>query len=232
MTRHLYPLLAAASLALASPAQAQDYTVEVLQDKLDRPWALDFLPGTDRVALTLRGGAVLLWHPDGLVDLAGAPEVVFGGQGGLLDIAAAPDFAESGLLYMTWTGAAEGGSTTHLGRARLQGMALRDLDVLHAVTPGIDSDAHFGSRIAFADGHVFAGFGDRGFKNFGPNHIAQDLASENGSVIRGNMLPAPKKSAFPRSMPPASIPPCIPAIDAWARPSCWFQPLPEGFPYT
>lgn len=184
MTRHLYPLLAAASLALASPAQAQDYTVEVLQDKLDRPWALEFLPGTDRVALTLRGGDVLLWHPDGLVDLEGAPEVVFGGQGGLLDIAAAPDFAESGLLYMTWTGAAEGGSTTHLGRARLQGMALRDLEVLHAVTPGIDSGAHFGSRIAFADGHVFAGFGDRGFKNFGPNHIAQDLASENGSVIR------------------------------------------------
>ena len=42
----------------------------------------------------------------------------------------------------------------------------------------------FGSRIAFADDHVFAGFGDRGFKNFGPDHIAQDLSSENGSVIR------------------------------------------------
>ena len=31
-----------------SPAHAQDYTVEVLQDNLDRPWALAFLPGTDR----------------------------------------------------------------------------------------------------------------------------------------------------------------------------------------
>ncbi|NBB98937.1 MAG: PQQ-dependent sugar dehydrogenase [Alphaproteobacteria bacterium] len=183
MTRHLAPLLAA-SLPIALPAHAQDYTVEVLQDNLDRPWALEFLPGTDRIALTLRGGDVMLWHPDGLVELSGAPDVVFGGQGGLLDIAAAPDFAQSGWLYMTWTGARDGGTTTHLGRARLDGMALRDLDVLQAVSPGIDSGAHFGSRIAFADGHVFAGFGDRGFKNFGPDHIAQDLGSENGSVIR------------------------------------------------
>jgi glucose/arabinose dehydrogenase len=184
MHRHLYTLFAAASFAIAAPLQAQDYTVEVLQENLDRPWALELLPGTDRIALTLRGGEVLLWHPDGLVELLGAPDVVFGGQGGLLDIAAAPDFVDSGWLYMTWTGAVERGTTTHLGRARLDGMALRDLEVLHAVSPGIDSGAHFGSRIAFAGGHVFAGFGDRGFKNFGPDHIAQDLSSENGSVIR------------------------------------------------
>ncbi|MBN2759224.1 MAG: PQQ-dependent sugar dehydrogenase [Rhodobacteraceae bacterium] len=184
MHRRVFPALATATLALASPVLAQDYQIEVLQENLNRPWGMDFLPGSDRIALTLRGGDVLLWHPDGLVELTGAPEVVFGGQGGLLDIAAAPDFAQSGWLYMTWTGAAEGGTTTHLGRARLDGMALRDLDVLHAVSPGIDSGAHFGSRIAFADGHVFAGFGDRGFKNFGPDHIAQDLSSENGSVIR------------------------------------------------
>jgi aldose sugar dehydrogenase len=184
MHRHVFPALAAATLALASPVLAQDYQIEVLQENLNRPWGMDFLPGTDRIALTLRGGDVLLWHPDGLVELTGAPDVVFGGQGGLLDIAAAPDFAQSGWLYMTWTGAAEGGTTTHLGRARLDGMALRDLDVLHAVHPGIDSGAHFGSRIAFSDGYVFAGFGDRGFKNFGHDHIAQDLSSENGSVIR------------------------------------------------
>ncbi|SUZ33003.1 Aldose sugar dehydrogenase YliI [Roseibaca ekhonensis] len=184
MHRHLCTLLATGSLALATPAFAQDYTIEVLQEDLARPWAMAFLPGSDRIALTLRGGDVLLWYPDGLVELSGAPDVVMAGQGGLLDIAPAPDFAESGWLYMTWTGAAEGGTTTHLGRARLDGMALRDLDVLHAVSPGIDSGAHFGSRIAFADGFVFAGFGDRGFKNFGPDHIAQDLSSENGSVIR------------------------------------------------
>lgn len=184
MHRHLCTLLATSTLALATPALAQDYTIEVLQEDLARPWAMAFLPRTDRIALTLRGGDVLLWHPDGLVELSGAPDVVMAGQGGLLDIAPAPDFAENGWLYMTWTGAAEGGTTTHLGRARLDGMALRVLDVLHAVSPGIDSGAHFGSRIAFADGYVFAGFGDRGFKNFGPDHIAQDLSSENGSVIR------------------------------------------------
>jgi aldose sugar dehydrogenase len=56
--------------------------------------------------------------------------------------------------------------------------------VLHVVSPAMDSQAHYGSRIVFADGHVFVSLGDRNQKDFGPDHIAQDLSSENGSVMR------------------------------------------------
>lgn len=120
-------------------------------------------------------------------EIAGAPEVDTRGQGGLLDIAPAPDFTESNLVYMTWSAAPEGNdTTTHLGRARLdrdEG-ALHDLEVLHVVSPAMDSQAHYGSRIVFHDGHMFVSLGDRNQKDFGPEHIAQDRSSENGSIMR------------------------------------------------
>ena len=179
---------AAMALAVSLPAHAEtDYSIEVLAEGLDRPWGMAFLPDQGDLIMTLRGGGVVLWdEQSGITPVSGAPEVVAQGQGGLLDIAIGPDFAETGLVYMTWAGAVDGGTTTHLGRARLDrdANALADLEVLHVVSPGIDSGAHFGSRIVFHDGYLYAGFGDRGSKDFSEAHISQDLSSENGAVIR------------------------------------------------
>ncbi len=179
---------AAASLLALSPAQADPYEIEILAEGLDRPWGMTFLPDSDDILITGRRGTLMLWDADSgeVIDIAGAPDVDGRGQGGLLDIEVAPDFAESGLVYMTWSGAVDGGTTTHLGRARFDRAAgeVSDLEVLFQVSPGIDSQAHYGARIVFQDGHVFMGTGDRNFKNFGPDHIAQDLSSENGAVIR------------------------------------------------
>ncbi len=180
-------LSSAATLALALPAHADGYSVETLAEGLDRPWGMAFLPDHGDLIITLRGGGVVLWDPEnGITEISGAPDVVSQGQGGLLDVAVGPDFDESGHVYMTWAGAVDGGTTTHVGRATLdrEAGALTDLEVLHAVSPGIDSGAHFGSRIVFQDGHLFAGFGDRGSKDFSESHISQDLSSENGAVIR------------------------------------------------
>lgn len=180
-------VLASATL-FATAVTAHEYRVEMLAEGLERPWALAFLPDSQDMLITLRGGGLLLRKAGSgeLVTLAGAPEVDSRGQGGLLDIEPAPDFTDSKLVYLTWAGRGEGGSSTHLGRARLDRTAARlvDLEVLHVVAPFIDTPAHYGSRIAFADGYVFAGLGDRNRKDFGPDHIAQDLSSENGAVIR------------------------------------------------
>lgn len=180
----------AVTAAFSLPASAQSsFDVETVATGLTNPWAMAFLPDNGDMIITKRGGdIVLLDQTTGQMQpISGAPDVDTRGQGGLLDIAPAPDFADSGLVYMTWAGRVGGqNSTTHLGRARLDRdeNALVDLEVLHSVTPAIDSGAHFGSRIVFSDGHVFAGFGDRGSKDFGPDHISQDLTSENGAVIR------------------------------------------------
>ena len=183
------PLLlsSAAALALALPAKASGYQVETLAEGLDQPWGMAFLPDHGDMIITLRGGGVVLWDEEnGVTELDGAPHVVSDGQGGLLDVAIGPDFDETGYVYMTWVDSVDGGTTTHVGRAQLDrdAGALSDLEVLHQVSPGIESGAHFGSRIVFHDGFLYAGFGDRGSKDFSEDHISQDLSSENGAVIR------------------------------------------------
>ena len=180
-------LSSVATLALSLPAHAGGYSIETLAEGLDRPWGMAFLPDHGDLIITLRGGNVVLWDAEtGITEISGAPDVASQGQGGLLDVAVGPDFDDTGFVYMTWAGAVDGGTTTHIGRAVLDrdAGALTDLEVLHAVSPGIDSGAHFGSRIVFQDGFLFAGFGDRGSKDFSENHISQDLSSENGAVIR------------------------------------------------
>ncbi|WP_238380903.1 PQQ-dependent sugar dehydrogenase [Alkalilacustris brevis] len=173
-----------------SPAEAEIHEVEILAEGLEHPWGMTFLPGSGGdILLTERPGAVKLWEAETgtLHEISGAPAVDARRQGGLLDIAVAPDFAQSGLVYMTWAGRVDSSATTtHLGRSRLdrETGALRDLEVLFQVGPAMDSQAHYGSRIVFHDGHLFMGTGDRGQKDFGPGHIAQDLGSENGAVLR------------------------------------------------
>ncbi len=180
----------ALALGLSQPAQADDaYSVETLAEGLEYPWGMAFLPGSEDIIMTGRPGKVMIYEADSgeVQEISGAPEVDSRRQGGLLDIEPAPDFEDSNLVYMTWSATTEGqDTTTHFGRARLdrdEG-ALNDLEVLHVVSPAMDSQAHYGSRIVFADGHVFVSLGDRNQKDFGPEHISQDLSSENGSIMR------------------------------------------------
>ena len=185
-------IIAILAVWLCFPAIAQPYRLQTLVQGLDDPWGMDFLPRNGDLLITQKGGQILLRDGQSgqLRRVSGGPSVATQGQGGLLDIAVAPDFAQSGWVYMTWAGRVGGqGSTTHIGRARLDlaEARLRDLQVLHAVSPAVNSGAHFGSRIVFADGYLFVGLGDRGDKNFGPDHLSQDLRSENGSVIRLTM---------------------------------------------
>ncbi len=186
----------AASLTLglcAAPAFADGhFEVETVVESLESPWAIAFLPEGDRVLVTERTGAIRLVDiaSGETMEISGAPEVVDDGQGGLLDIALHPDFPEAPWVYLTWSAAdGEGNTATRLGRAELdlEAMALGEIEELFVAGPFFDSDAHYGSRIVFADGHVFVGFGDREFKDFGPDHIAQDLSSANGALIRLNL---------------------------------------------
>jgi glucose/arabinose dehydrogenase len=177
---------AAAALMIAGAAAAQDYEAETLAEGLDNPWGMAFMPNGQDILMTSRSGALMLWRGGEVVEIDGAPEVDTNGQGGLLDVALSPDFAEDGLVYLTWSGAVDGGTTTHVGRGRLDldAGALVDLETLFRVGPAVNSGNHYGSRLVFHDGHMFVGLGDRNSKDFGPDHIAQDLSSENGSVIR------------------------------------------------
>ncbi|SDB45820.1 quinoprotein glucose dehydrogenase [Desulfonatronum thiosulfatophilum] len=185
-------MLALAATLVAFPAcgnaEQAAYHVATVAEGLDTPWAMAFLPGDGRILVTERGGRLRIVDPGSgdIGELTGVPEVDARGQGGLLDIAVHPAFPEEGWVYLTWAGEDRGRTATHLGRAMLDldELALSDLEVLYVADPFFDSTAHYGSRIVFRDGYVFVGFGDRNFKNFGPDHIAQDISNANGATIR------------------------------------------------
>ncbi|MEN1593039.1 aldose sugar dehydrogenase YliI, partial [Pseudomonas aeruginosa] len=112
------PLICLSSALWAAPATVN---VEVLQDKLDHPWALAFLPDNHGMLITLRGGELRHWQAGkGLsAPLSGVPDVWAHGQGGLLDVVLAPDFAQSRRIWLSYSEVGDDGKAgTAVGYGR------------------------------------------------------------------------------------------------------------------
>ena len=162
-------------------APVHEFRAEVLLGGLSHPWAMAFLPD-GRLLVTERSGSLSLVDPDdwSREAVAGVPPVDARNQGGLLDVALHPDFRDNRFVYLTWSGAGDGGNATHLGRGRLEGDRLADFQVLFVATPFVESTKHFGSRLVFdGQGHLFMTVGERGQRQ-----RAQDLTDHNGAVLR------------------------------------------------
>ena len=168
-----------------------EFAVETVTEGLGNPWGFAFVPDDHRLLVTERdaGRLRLVDRESGeKTSVDGTPPVYSAGQGGLLDVAIHPEFPDEPWVYLTYSarnGASE--SSTHLGRGRLdrETAQLSAFEVLHAAEPFVESDAHYGSRIVFGeDGAVYLTVGDRQFKDFGPDHVAQDPTNELGTTLR------------------------------------------------
>ena len=151
-------------------------------ESFNEPWALAFLPGTDTMAVTERGGAVKLRDPDGTVrDVSGVPDVVAAGQGGLGDLIPGPTFADDGTVYLSWVERGDGGTGAVVGRGRLDVAAaeLADVGVIWEQTPKVDGNGHFSHRLLIHDEHLFVSSGDR--QKFDP---AQAMDGNLGKIVR------------------------------------------------
>lgn len=156
------------------------FEIETISDRLDRPWALEFLPDGDFL-VTERSGALLRVSADGrTTPVDGVPAVESVGQGGLLDVQLDADYQSNGQVYLCFAAGGFTGAGTELARARLEGARLVDVETLFVAEPKSLGGRHFGCRIAFdADNHLYLSLGDRGKR---PQ--AQDLSRHPGSVIR------------------------------------------------
>lgn len=158
----------------------------------DRPWSIALLPDGGAL-VTEKGGRLWRMDADGrrVGNLSGVPPVVDSGQGGLLDVVIDPDFAREPWVYFSYSepgsGADAGRAGTALARARLQGQALVDLQVIFRQTPKVSGGNHFGARMAFdRSGALLLSLGERAQDD--PSRpgrqYAQDPAKSLGKVVR------------------------------------------------
>ncbi len=163
-------------------SQRHDFRVVTLTAGLDHPWGLAFLPD-GRMLVTERPGRLRIVGPDGTLDpiaVSGLPPIAAVGQGGLLDVALHPDYRRNGWIYLSYAGPGPGGQGTEVLRARLEGHALRDVQVLFRMQPKTSTGFHFGSRFVFDRDHLlYITLGDRG-----EMQRAQRLDDHAGAVIR------------------------------------------------
>ncbi|MCU4753792.1 PQQ-dependent sugar dehydrogenase [Halobacteria archaeon AArc-curdl1] len=167
-----------------------DFDVEIVTDEVAYPWGIAFSDDGSTMLVTEREGTLsLVDHDNGdHQSVAGTPEVYASGQGGLLDVTFHPAYPDETWVYLTYAASDDdGASATHLGRGRLEESepALESFEQLFVVEPFVDSTAHFGSRVVFGDdGMVYLTSGDRGFKDFGPDHVSQDTTNAIGTTLR------------------------------------------------
>ena len=174
------PLAAAERLGTYETAKQRFHLVK-LTDGLEHPWGLAFLPD-GRMLVTERPGRLRIVDDGWLTPdpVAGVPEVWEDGQGGLLDVALHPEFAENGLVYLSYASPDDDDEgATAVARGRFDGNRLEDVEEIYVALPRDDGGRHFGSRLVFADGYLFVTAGERGEPD-----RAQDLGDPAGSVIR------------------------------------------------
>lgn len=162
--------------------------VETAVQGLKSPWAVAFLPNGNML-VTERGGQLRLVE-GGILNpepIKGLPEVVFKGQGGLLDVTLHPNYAQNGWIYLSFSSPAKAGeegagANTGFMRAKLNGMALTDQQLLFKGKPNVETSHHFGGRIIFdKKGFMYLTIGDRGGQD-----EAQKLTNHRGKVLRLN----------------------------------------------
>ena len=180
----------------AGESSRGDLAVETVVDGLTHPWGLAVGGPDNALWVTERDtGRLRRVDPDAGTTTAidGTPTVDTAGQGGLLDVTWDPD---GEWIYLTYVVANETGeTTTRLGRGRLasdgggnaEGNSDRliEFEQLYTAEPFIDDNGHYGSRVAFGpEGYLYMTVGDRQFKNFGPDHVAQDRTNDLGTTLR------------------------------------------------
>lgn len=164
------------------PSQEHRFTVRTFASPLEHPWGLAFLPDGNML-VTERPGRLRRISADGELSppLEGVPEVFAHRQGGLLDVAVHPEFARNGWIYLSFAAGDARAAGTEVARARLQGEALVDVEVIFRSLPKTPGGLHYGSRLCFApDGTLLITLGER----YSEMQQAQDPHTHLGTIVR------------------------------------------------
>lgn len=166
------------------------FKIEEIAD-LDQPWAMTFLPD-GRMLVTEKAGRLLLLSADGKQrkTVVGTPPVMSEGQGGLMDVVLHPRFAQSRMVYFSYSEAAGNDTGVVLARGVFtdgDAPSLRDVETLFRGPKLPTTTGHFSGRIVFSrDGKLFFTAGDRQEWDRWQRTTPQDTKIAVGKVLRLN----------------------------------------------
>ncbi len=161
------------------PSEGQTVKLDTVASGMKSPWGMAFLPDGDMLVTDRNGEVYRVGKSGQKTMVSGGPTVLVEGQGGLLDVALHPDFAQNGLVYMSYSAMKMEGdqklSTTAVVRAKLAGNALTDQKVIFEALPYAKTRHHYGSRLQFdKQGFLYISVGDRGSEKENPQFLNRD----------------------------------------------------------
>lgn len=171
---------------IAGVKTSTPYEAKVLNEGLDRPWGITFLPD-GRLLITQKGGTLRIAAQDGTLSeaITGLPPVNDAGQGGLLGITIDPAFDNNRMVYWVFSQDTPNGTLTAVAKGKLAAdeKTIENAQVIYQATPAHKSNLHYGGRILFdKNGYLFVSTGERSDIVTRPQ--AQDLNSALGKVLR------------------------------------------------
>jgi len=159
----------------------------ILATDFDSPWGIAVLPDGGYL-ITERSGQLRFLNANGELDaepIKGVPDVFYKGQGGLLDVALAPDFADSRLVFLTYSRPMGNNlSATASARAKLSPdmRQLTEVEDIFVQTPPSPTPMHYGSRIVLHDGFAYITTGEHSSRQ--ESIFSQHLDKTYGKIIR------------------------------------------------
>ncbi|WP_414624671.1 PQQ-dependent sugar dehydrogenase [Calothrix sp. CCY 0018] len=173
--------------------KSNNFKTTTILEGLEHPWSMAWLPNGEML-ITERPGRLRIIRNGQLekTPITGLPEIFAAGQGGLMEVSLHPKFAENRLIYLSYSHGNAQENRTRIARAKFDGKALQDLEVIFEVSPTKSGTQHFGSRIVWLpDNTMLLAIGDGGnppLKIDGeyPRKQAQKLNSQLGKIVRFN----------------------------------------------
>ena len=159
---------------------AESYSLDKVSIDLVKPWGMSFIDD-ENLLVTQKSGEILKINLTSkeVINLKHNLKVLeVGWQGGMLDI-----LYDKGSVYVSYTEKRYGKhTTTSIAAGELVNNKLMNFKNIFRSDPPIDTDIHWGSRLAIKDNLLFASVGERA-----QGMAAQDPTNHFGKIIRINL---------------------------------------------
>ncbi len=170
-------------------AHSENYSLEKAFDGLNRPWGMSFIDDHN-LLVTQKSGEIIKINlkTQEKIELDHNLKVLeVGWQGGMLDV-----LYHDGVVYVSYTEKRYGKhTTTSIAAGKLVNDRLENFKNIFRSDPPVDTDIHWGSRLAVKDNYLFASVGERA-----QGMAAQDPTNHFGTIIRLNL-----DGSIPKSNP-------------------------------